>query len=62
MARRSPHPIPACTTISEELERRLQARVKLLGISRAEALRNLLASHPDLNPRPQSRGGEALEE
>lgn len=63
MPRKSAHPIPACTTISEALERRLQARIKLLGISRAEAVRNLIAAALTApTPSPQSRGGEAAEE
>ena len=52
MPRRSPHPITVTTTVSEALAQRLQTRADLLGISRAEVVRNLITSHPDLNPRP----------
>jgi hypothetical protein len=50
--RRTAYPVSVTTTISPDMEARLEARAALQGMFRADVLRQLIAALPEPSPHP----------
>jgi hypothetical protein len=61
--RRTPHPLAVTATISRAALAKLDARARLQGLSRAQALRSLVEALPaPTDQAPTPHGGDTSEE